>query len=447
MFPIAEILAMREKKIVNGQALCLQSGYQAIGVMHLFQLRAYFVRIAYLVNRYPAASHSFIRREIAGVEAAGGEVLRFSVRGADVSALPDPRDLAEYDKTIVLLNTAKLALLWGLFAKAISSPAMFWHAHKIAFAHCSFRPSEIIKRIAYLAEGAWLAKRLQQQNVAHLHAHFGTNSAMVARLARTFGGPSYSFTVHGPDEFDQPEKLDLKGKIADSAFCAAISSFGRGQLMRWSDFADWSKIEVVRCGVDDNFVSEKPIMPIQDTPYLCAVARLSAQKGIPLIIEAAARLKKEGLHFKISLVGGGEMQAEIEQMIQRLDVADVVTIIGLCSSDEVLQHLEASRAMILPSFAEGLPVVIMEALALGRPVIVSAIAGTPELVDEKCGWLIPSGSVDTLVDAVKQALATPPKEMEQMGQIGRERVLAMHDARHNGAMLLDRIRHYQAIEG
>jgi glycosyltransferase involved in cell wall biosynthesis len=405
------------------------------------------LKIAYLVNRYPAPSHSFVRREIAAIEKAGAEVVRYSVRKADNSALPDADDQAEYAKTRVILAVSKLQLIGELIHVALRSPVRTVAAVKTALAAAALRPTNIARCIGYLAEAAWLSRRLVNDGTDHLHAHFGTNPAMVARLSRVLGGPSYSFTVHGPDEFDQPLALDLKGKVASSAFCVAISSFGRGQLMRWSYLTDWKKIEVVRCGVDDSFLNGAGHEPIPRSPRLCAVARLSGQKGIPLLIEAAAMLKDQGMVFELILVGGGEMQCEIEKMICDLNLNDCVRLIGWASSQQVVTHLLSSRAMVLPSFAEGLPVVIMEALALGRPVIVSAIAGTPELVDRDCGWLIPSGSVEMLAQAMKAALTASEEELEAKGRVGRSRVVELHDSDRNGTQLLELIKRYGRGDG
>jgi glycosyltransferase involved in cell wall biosynthesis len=248
--------------------------------------------------------------------------------------------------------------------------------------------------------------------------------------------------VHGPDEFDAPGKLDLRGKISDAAFCVAISSYGRSQLMRWSLVEDWPKIEIVRCGVDASYLSQETALAVPDDARLCSVARLSGQKGIPLLIEAAARLTRMGRNFRLTLVGDGELRADVEEMIRRLELQDVVEITGWASSDKVIAHLLTSRAMVLPSFAEGLPVVIMEALALERPVIVTAIAGTPELVDEKCGWLISPGCVESLVGAMEKAIGAPSDTLAGMGQTGRQRIIEQHDSRSNGQHLYTLFRKY-----
>ena len=405
------------------------------------------MRVAYLINRYPAASHSFIRREIEAVEAEGAEVYRFSVRPAQLAELPDERDRAEVPKTLVLLHLGVFRLLFDMLRAMILSPARFFATLRTAFSGVEWKPGPLIRRAAYLAEASALARRLRVNRVDHLHAHFGTNPAMVARLASKLSGIPFSFTVHGPDEFDAPVALDLRGKIADSAFSVAISSYGRSQLMRWSRFADWHKIEVVRCGVDESFLAERHHSGPSDMPQLCAVARLSCQKGIPLLIEAAARLVAAGKSFRLTLVGDGEMRSEIEAMIRRLNLENVVMITGWASSGNVIDHLLDSRAMVLPSFAEGLPVVIMEALALERPVVVTAIAGTPELVDQECGWLMPAGSIDALVDALGAVIDAPVDRLAAMGRIGRERVLAQHDSRVNGRQLNALFHHYHRGRG
>ena len=393
------------------------------------------MKIAYLTTQYPAVSHSFIRREILGVEAAGGEVKRYSIR-RPAPDLPDPTDQAEAALTEVVLAQGIAGLLLATVVTAMTRPIGFVRALGCAFAMYRASGHTLIRHCAYLVEAAWLARRLRASGIAHLHVHFGTNPTAVARLARLLGGPPYSFTVHGPDEFDNPRGLDLHGKIADAAFCVGISSFGRSQLMRWSDYRDWPRIAVVRCGVDASFTAPMAIAPVEDVSRLCCVARLSAQKGLPVLIEAAAAVKARGVDFHLTLVGDGEMRREIEAQIHAFDLRDAITITGWASAETVRREISSARAMVLPSFAEGLPVVIMEALALERPVIVSAIAGTPELVDSECGWLVPAGDIDALTNAMMAALAAPVEKIATMGSEGRARVLARHDASRNGGQML-----------
>lgn len=393
------------------------------------------MRVGYLVNRYPTPSHSFIRREIHAVEATGTEVVRFSIRSVGASDIPDPRDRAEQLQTEALLAIGVVRLVIEAVWVLATRPLRSLKALAVAFAGNDRRLKTLIRRAAYYVEGAALALRIRSHSIDHLHAHFGTNSAMVARIASILSGIPYSFTVHGPDEFDAPIQLDLKGKVADCAFCVTISSFGRSQLMRWSAYSDWPKIKVVRCGVDDSFLRSPQAAKVTGAPHMCTVARLSAQKGIPLLLEAIAILKQAGEPCTLTIVGDGEMRAEVEELITRLELSNHVHLVGMASSDEIIEHLLNARAMVLPSFAEGLPVVIMEALALSRPVIVSAIAGTPELVNKDCGWLVSAGSVSELAEAIRAALNASPENLDAMGEVGRGRVSALHDSLVNGERL------------
>jgi colanic acid/amylovoran biosynthesis glycosyltransferase len=394
------------------------------------------MRVAYLVNRYPAVSHSFIRREIAGVEAAGVDVARFTIRLPDAN-LPDAADRAELGKTTVILRQPKTALLGATLATLLSHPGRFLKAMRAAIGMAQGRPKVALRHLVYLVEACWLAKRLA--GFDRLHAHFGTNPAAVARLVHLLSGLPYSFTVHGPEEFDAPGMLDLPAKIADAAQVVAISDFGRSQLMRWTSPDQWGKLQVVRCGIDEGFAAAEPA-PLVAAVELVCVARLSGQKGLPLLIEAIDLLRKRNVPVHVTLVGDGELRGDIERMIADRGLGALVTITGYLDADGVRARLVAARAMILPSFAEGLPVVIMEALALSVPVITTAIAGVPELVDSSCGWVVPAGSVKALADAMIAALAADPAELRAMGGIGRARVLARHDARANGAAMAELFR-------
>lgn len=396
------------------------------------------LKIAYLTNHYPAVSHSFIRREIMAIEAAGAKVARFSIRPAD-GAMPDTRDQAEKALTIVVLAGRGLNLALSTLLVLFRHPVRFFKAAAVAMRMADGRPAAVLRNAAYLIEACFLYRCLAAQKIDHLHAHFGTNPAAVARLVHSLGGPPYSFTVHGPDEFDRPQELDLRGKIADAKFTIAISSFGKSQLMRWSDPAHWNRIAIVRCGVDESFLEAAEAQAMTEAPKLCCVARLSAQKGLPLLVEAAALIDRRGVDFHLTLVGDGEMRQEVERMIDANGLGAKISIAGWSSSEAVRSHILNARAMVLPSFAEGLPVVIMEALALSRPVIATAIAGTPELVDDSCGWLIPAGSVERLAEAMIEALSLPVQDLERRGAEGRRRVLEWHDSRINGAQLLQLI--------
>ena len=384
------------------------------------------MKIAYLINQYPKVSHSFIRREIAGLEACGIQVARFSVRSCS-SELVDEMDKLELKKTRVILEAGILSLLSNLFRVAIARPLRFWKTLWLALKIGWKSERGMVLHFAYLAEACVLLRWVLEAKITQIHAHFGTNSTTVAMLCQALGGPAYSFTVHGQEEFDKPQMLALSEKSKRAAFVVAISSYGKSQLYRWCDRQHWSKIHVIHCGVDQMFLNQ-PLTSVPDRPRLVCVGRLSEQKGHLLLIEAAGQLAAEGLQFKLVLVGDGPLRPQIEAMMAQLGLQDHVEITGWASNSEVRQHVLDSRAMVAPSFAEGLPVVIMEALALGRPVISTYVAGIPELVQHgRCGWLMPPGSVEALTSAMRTALQLPVEKLEEMGRAGAERVAKRHD--------------------
>ena len=392
------------------------------------------MRLAYLCNLYPAVSHSFVRREIAGVEQAGHKVHRFSLRPAKAD-LKDEADLAEAARTEVVLAQGALRLAFAAVVLLLARPARTFRAARAAYRLSGPGFDQKFRHLAYWLEAAWLVRRLEELDVEHVHAHFGTNPAAVALIVRAWGGPPFSFTAHGPDEFDAPITLSLSQKVAAARFVAAISSFGRSQLMRWSNPSEWDKIHVIPCGVDKSFL-EQPHHPVpaESIEFVC-VARLAAQKGMPLLIAACERLRATGAGFTLTIIGDGELRGELEAEIRERRLDDRISLAGTCTSAEIRQRLLRARAFVLPSFAEGLPVVIMEALALARPVVTTAIAGIPELVDSECGWVIPAGSEDALVEALSRALRASADELAAKGECGRTRVHQMHDAGKNALLM------------
>ena len=393
------------------------------------------MRLAYLCNVYPAVSHSFVRREIEAIEDAGHEVHRFSVRPG-AKDLKDEADIREVAKTEVILGRGAWTTAFLGLTHLLLHPMQGTSALATALRLSAPGLKSKARHIVYWLEAACLARRLNELRVEHLHAHFGTNPAAVATIAHAWGGPPFSFTVHGPDEFDAPVELSLGRKIAAAQFVVAISSYGRSQLMRWSGPAAWDKIRVIRCGLDAAFLEakSKPV-PAQSSELLC-VARLSGQKGLPLLIAACERLRQKGARFTVTIIGDGGLRTELEHEIRKRKLEDVVSLVGVRTATEIRERLLGARAFVLPSFAEGLPVVLMEALALSRPVIATSIAGIPELVDNACGWIIPAGSEDALVQAMSEALEASVKDLSAKGRVGRERVRRLHDARKNAEQII-----------
>jgi colanic acid/amylovoran biosynthesis glycosyltransferase len=383
------------------------------------------LKLAYFVNQYPKVSHSFIRREILALERQGFEVLRLALWGWN-DPLPDPADQRERDQTRYVLRHGALGLILPLLAAFVRSPTRFLRGLQLAIRMASASDSDrpLPYHLAYFAEACRIVPWLKAYGAAHLHAHFGSNSAEVAMLAEVLGGPPFSFTVHGPGEFMQP--VGLEEKIHRSSFVVAISSYGRSQLYLRARHADWPKVKVVHCGLERSFYDSSTV-PVAATPRLVCVGRLCQEKGQLLLVEAAARLAARDIPFELILAGDGPMRPAIEASIRSHNLSGRVRITGWLSSMQVREEILASRALVLPSFAEGLPVVLMEAMALRRPVLTTYVAGIPELVrDGESGWLFPAGSVEHLARAMEDCLSRKPEDLQGMGEAAHRQVIAQH---------------------
>lgn len=392
------------------------------------------MRVAYLINQYPKISHSFIRREIHALERLGLEIDRIAIRGSVGEEL-DRFDAAEQRLTRYVLKGGSGALVVAFLAVLFRRPARLLSALGLAWTLSRRAERPLLVHLIYLAEACRIAEWVARDRVDHLHAHFGTNSAEVALLVHELGGPPWSFTVHGPEEFDKAPLIHMPEKLRRCAFVVPISSYGRSQLFRMLDRDSWHKVHVVHCGLEASFFAAAPPPPVATRRLVC-VGRLCEQKGQLLLLEAARQLKLRELEFELVLVGDGEMRPDVDAFIARHGLEKQVRVTGWLFNEAVVEEIRAARALVLPSFAEGLPVVLMEAMALGRPVITTFVAGIPELVvSGTSGWLVPAGDVEALASAMRTCLETPVERLAAMGAAARERVAARHDAEREAAKL------------
>lgn len=384
------------------------------------------MRLAYFVNQYPKVSHTFIRREIRAIEALGFEVQRYALRESAGETLVEATDVAERERTRYIVAQGLPSLAWSVLVLALRRPAGLWRAAAMMWriARSSHRP--LLMHLASLAEAAVLARWTEEAGAQHLHVHFGTNSAEVALFARLWGGVPYSLTLHGSDEWDRPLQWALREKVEHAAFVVAISSFTRAQLMRWVRIEDNAKLHVVHCGVDDSFLAMPPT-PVPDVQRFVCVGRLCNEKAQPLLIEALALLRERGLRPQLVLAGDGELRRRVEALIDSYDLRSQVTLTGWVDGDRVRSEIVAARALVMPSCMEGLPVALIEAMTLGRPVVSSYVGGIPELVRPgKEGWLVVAGCAEGIADALQQCLTTPVETLTQMGRDGHARALERH---------------------
>ena len=384
------------------------------------------LRVAYFTNIYPAVTHTFIRREIRAAEVLGVKVFRYAARWGD--NIVDSEDKKEKAQTRYISKVGAWEFARGFLSIVVTRPLAVCRACGLAFKIGWRSDRGILMHWAYLAEGILLASWCRQCSIQHIHAHFGTNSAAITMFAAHIAEIPYSFTAHGPEEFEKAPLLSLDLKLARAMFAVCVSAFGRSQFMLWSNPDRWSKIAIVHCGLDRAFF-ETPIEPPPPTQRLVCVGRIDRHKGQMVLIAAARRLRDAGIKFEIVLVGDGPMRPHIEDAVQRADLHREIKITGWIPGEQVRAEIAASRAMVLPSFSENMPVVIMEALALGRPVISTYIAGIPELIKPgKTGWLVPAGDEVALADAMREALFAPVEQLAAMGAQGRLHIAEHHDS-------------------
>jgi colanic acid/amylovoran biosynthesis glycosyltransferase len=361
------------------------------------------VRIGYFTNTYPRATDTFIQREVLGLRALGIEVRTYSVRRSSAEHDVGPLIVAEKANTSYLLPAGILALLAANLHMLLRTPARYFKALHQA---CSIAPPglrALVFHFFYFQEAVLLARRMQLDGIAHLHNQLGDASGTVALLASTLTAIPYSITFHGPHIFFDPLHWGLREKIRQAAFICCISHYCKSQLMLFSDAADWHKLQIVHCGVDTTQFA--PRQPRHTARSFLYVGRLAVEKGLPILLEAATALAAGGHDFEIRLVGDGPDRKTLEAQVKRAGLGDRVHFLGYADQQGVQCHLQQSDIFVLPSFAEGVPVSLMEAMACGVPVIATRVAGVSELVvDGDTGLLVHASDAASLRDAMARYL-------------------------------------------
>ncbi len=363
------------------------------------------MRIAYLVSQYPAASHTFIRREVMGLRALGFNVDTFSVRPpAGVSKLAAV-DQRETEATWYVLPAEPGRVVRSHARALLKRPRAYASTLKRALGHRAPGLRAFLWSAFHFVESIDLASELERREIEHLHNHFANAGANVGYLAAHYLQLTWSLTLHGTSEFDYPAGLLLAEKIEAARFVACVTHFGRAQAMRIVDPKHWHKFRIVRAGIEPPLVgSPRPAAPPR--ARLVCVARLSPEKGHAGLIQAVAALIKEGLDLELELLGDGPDTARIEAQIRELGLADRVHMRGQVPEEQALLAMSGATAVVLASFMEGLPVVLMEALALGVPVVAPCVAGIPELIEHGVsGLTFPPGDWDALARVLRQLLA------------------------------------------
>ncbi|MDE4139434.1 MULTISPECIES: glycosyltransferase family 4 protein [Rhodobacterales] len=369
-------------------------------------------KLAYLTGEYPRASDTFIQREVTALRALGHDVLTCSIRTTGAEHLVGPEQRQEHALTFKVLGACKKPLrLLRAHLRWMRNPGRYIAALRLAWKTAPRGVKGRLYNLIYFLEAGVLADELRRQEVDHLHNHIATAACTVAMLASELSGIPYSFTIHGPDIFFNPNHWRIDEKAARARFVACISEFCRSQLMCFADQSHWARFHIIHCGIDPGRYTSAP----HKGANLLFVGRLAAVKGLPILLDALRDLSGD---WKLTVIGDGPDRAALEAQAQGLNV----DFLGYRSQSEVAEALSNTDVFVLPSFAEGVPVVLMEAMASAVPVVATRIAGIPELVDHATsGLLVPPGDPQELRAALDHMLADS-KARQDMGLAGRAKV-------------------------
>ena len=399
------------------------------------------MKVAYLTGEYPRATDTFILREVQGLRKLGVDVVTCSVRTTSADHHVGPEQKAEAATTFKILDAAKKpSILIRSHLRAIRQPSRYLHALRLALRTSPPGIRNHVYQFFYFLEAAILVDHLRQERVDHLHNHIATASCTVAMIASAMSGIPYSFTLHGPGIFFEAHHWRLDTKIETAAFVSCISDFCRSQAMLFSAHRDWDKLHIVHCGVEP----ERYVAGARPTrPTLLFVGRLAAVKGVLVLFDALKAIIKQHPDVLLRLIGDGPERSSLEARAVELGIQDHVEFCGYKSQADVAEALSAADVFVLPSFAEGVPVVLMEAMASQVPVVTSRIAGVPELVEDgRSGLLVPPGATGPLADALNKLLGDA-KLRAEMGRIGQAKVATDYVSSKEAEKLMHLFQHYR----
>lgn len=379
------------------------------------------MRVAYLTSQYPAPSHTFIRREVAALRARGLDIVTLSIRRPPAGARATPEDREETLRTSYVLPPRPGAVLGAVGWAFARAPGRALGCLRLALRHRVPGLRAWVYAFIYFVEALIVARWLRRAGAGHLHNHFANPAATVGLLAARYCGLPWSLTLHGISELDYPAGLLLPEKVAAARFVACVSHFGRAQAMRLCRPEDWPKLFIARCSVDAQRLrpADRPENPV---PVVISVGRLSPEKGQLGLVEAFAQVRRAGVPARLRLVGDGPDRARVEQAIAAAGLAGDCELLGQLSETETLTEVARADVLVSSSFMEGLPVVLIEALALGVPAIAPRVAGIPELIEDGVtGLLFHPGDFAGLAACLRRMLAEPALR-ERCAREGRTRI-------------------------
>jgi colanic acid/amylovoran biosynthesis glycosyltransferase len=402
-------------------------------------------KVAYVVGRYPAVSHTFVTREVHALRSAGVEVHTISIHRASDADVLSARDRAERKATYWLLPPRLGRVLGAHLTAAARAPRAYLETLAEAVRGAPEGLKARIWGAFYFAEAIMVWNHCRRRGINHIHAHHLNQASDAAMLAARFGNArgerwTWSFTMHGPNEFYDVSRYRLVEKASSASFVACISDFARSQVMGFVPEKRWPRLHVVHCGVDpDEYDPRQQPPPIErgSSFRILYVGRLVPFKGQGILLESLARLRADGIEADLILIGDGPSRADLEDKAEALGVGRFAEFVGSVGQDEIRSYFAAADVFCLPSFAEGVPVVLMEAMAMEVPVVTTRVMGISELVEHGTdGLLVRPGRLDELTEALAE-LAADVDLRRSLGRKGREKVRAEFDVRQAGWMLAE----------
>jgi colanic acid/amylovoran biosynthesis glycosyltransferase len=394
------------------------------------------IRLAYLISEYPGVSHTFILREVRRLRS-----MNFEVRVASVNPTGRPssqltaEEREEAATTFYIKSAGAGGAVRAHFATILRRPGAYIRGLSFALRLAGADLKRLLFGVFYFVEAVMLGRWMEELGLSHVHVHFANPAAHVALIAGRVFPIQFSLTVHGPDEFYDTRGLKLKEKIAGASFVCCISHFTISQLMMLSPPSQWHKFELASLGVDLEVFTPRPFRAAPDPFELLCVGRLVAAKGQHVLLDAVHRLVRKGVRIRLHLVGDGPERVCLEQETVRRELKPNVIFEGSVNQERIRDFYRVADAFVLASFAEGVPVVLMEAMAMEIPCVATYVGGIPQLIrDNVEGLLVPPADVRALVSAIECLIADPALR-SRLGAEGRARVRERYNLEPNVARL------------
>lgn len=381
------------------------------------------VRLAYLVSRYPAISHTFILREVFALRRSGFEIAVASINEPDrADAALTAEERAEAASTYYVKRHGAPGALAALLAVLFTRPAGLATGLVAAVRLGGTDVKAIVMHLAYLVEALMVGRFMRAQSLSHLHVHFMTPASAVGLLATKVFPVTFSMTAHGPDELYDVTAYRLREKLEDARFVCTIGKYCRSQLMRLTDQRHWRKYEVSPLGVDLAAFAPRPFREAPDPFEVICVGRLVPAKGQHVLLAAVDRLAGAGRKVLLRFVGDGPDRASLEEEARTRGLGAAVVFEGSVNQDRIRALYSTADAFALASFAEGIPVVLMEAMAMEIPCVTTFITGIPELIRDGIDGLLVAPSDEEALAGALARLMDDPSLRRTLGAAGRRRV-------------------------